>query len=106
MDDWNELRLVLAVARAGSLTAAAGALDIDHSTVFRRLNALEARIRQVAQDQRHLGIFDLGREPVAADQKAIGHLDAQRPLDIHLHLGVGTQRPRDDVLGEAEASIC
>ncbi len=44
MDDWNELRLVLAVARTGSLTAAAGALGIDHSTVFRRLNALETRI--------------------------------------------------------------
>lgn len=44
MDDWNELRLVLAVARAGSMTAAARALGIDHSTVFRRLNAVEARL--------------------------------------------------------------
>ncbi|WP_395446432.1 LysR family transcriptional regulator (plasmid) [Aminobacter sp. UC22_36] len=44
MDDWNELRLVLSVARAGSLTAAAGLLGIDHSTVFRRLNALEQRL--------------------------------------------------------------
>ena len=43
MDDWNEPRLVLAVARAGSLTQAAKALGIDHSTVFRRLNALEER---------------------------------------------------------------
>ena len=44
MDDWNELRLVLAVQRAGSLTAAAQALGIDHSTAFRRLKALEARL--------------------------------------------------------------
>jgi len=44
MDDWNELRLVLAIQRAGSLTAAAKALTIDHSTAFRRLNALEARL--------------------------------------------------------------
>jgi len=44
MDDWNEPRLVLAVARAGSLTQAAKALGIDHSTVFRRLNALEERL--------------------------------------------------------------
>ncbi|MGO4335375.1 LysR family transcriptional regulator [Labrys sp. KB_33_2] len=44
MDDWNELRLVLAIQRAGSLTAAAKALAIDHSTAFRRLNALEARL--------------------------------------------------------------
>lgn len=44
MDDWNELKLVLAVARAGSLTAAAAVLAIDHSTAFRRLKALEERL--------------------------------------------------------------
>lgn len=44
MDDWNDLRLVLAVKRAASLTSAAKALGIDHSTVFRRLNALEDRL--------------------------------------------------------------
>ena len=44
MDDWNEPRLVLAVHRAGSLTGAAKALGIDHSTAFRRLNAVETRL--------------------------------------------------------------
>lgn len=44
MDDWNELRLVLAVQRSGRLTAAAVALGIDHSTAFRRLKALEERL--------------------------------------------------------------
>lgn len=44
MDDWNDFRLILAVHRAGMLTSAAKALGIDHSTAFRRLNALEARI--------------------------------------------------------------
>lgn len=44
MNDWNELRLVLAVYRAGSLTAAAEALRVDHSTAFRRLKALESRL--------------------------------------------------------------
>ena len=44
MEDWNDARLVLAVARAGSLTAAAKVLHVDHSTVFRRLAALEARL--------------------------------------------------------------
>ncbi len=44
MDDWNDARLVLAVSRTGSLTAAAKALRVDHSTVFRRLAALEARL--------------------------------------------------------------
>src|SRR3546814_19884590 len=44
MEDWNEPQLVLAVYRAGGLTAAAGALGIDHSTAFRRLNALEKKL--------------------------------------------------------------
>ena len=44
MMDWNEPRLALAVARAGSLTGAAAALGIDHSTVFRRLVALEEKL--------------------------------------------------------------
>lgn len=44
MDDWNEPRLVLAVHRAGSLTGAAKKLGIDHSTAFRRLNAVETRL--------------------------------------------------------------
>jgi DNA-binding transcriptional LysR family regulator len=44
MEDWNDLRLVLAVARAGALTGAAQALGIDHSTAFRRLKGLEERL--------------------------------------------------------------
>ncbi|MDE1996058.1 MAG: LysR family transcriptional regulator [Rhizobiaceae bacterium] len=43
MNDWNEFRIVLAVARAGSLVGAARELGHDHSTVFRWLNALEKR---------------------------------------------------------------
>lgn len=41
MDDWNALRLVLAVQRAGSLTEAATRLGIDHSTAYRRLKTME-----------------------------------------------------------------
>lgn len=42
--DWNDLRLFLAVARAGTLSGAARALGINHSTVFRRITAFEARL--------------------------------------------------------------
>ena len=45
MQDWNDLRLVLAVQRAGSLTGAAQALGVDHSTAFRRLKGIEERLR-------------------------------------------------------------
>jgi DNA-binding transcriptional LysR family regulator len=42
--DWNDLRTVLAVARSGSLAGAARALELRHSTVFRRIEQAEARI--------------------------------------------------------------
>lgn len=41
---WDDLRFVLAVARAGNLAAAAQALAVNHSTVFRRLNTLEKEL--------------------------------------------------------------
>ncbi len=41
---WDDLRLVLGIARAGNLVAAAQTLGVNHSTVFRRLNALEKDI--------------------------------------------------------------
>ncbi|HET6282066.1 MAG TPA: LysR family transcriptional regulator [Polyangia bacterium] len=41
MIDWDELRYLLAVRRAGSLNAAARALGVDKTTVSRRIAALE-----------------------------------------------------------------
>lgn len=41
---WNDLRLVLAVGRGNTLTAAGQALGVDRSTVFRRLDALEEKL--------------------------------------------------------------
>jgi DNA-binding transcriptional LysR family regulator len=42
--DWDDLRLFLAVARAGSLSGAARALGVTHSTVFRRIGGFETRL--------------------------------------------------------------
>lgn len=39
---WDDLRFFLAIVRAGSLAGASRTLGVNHSTVFRRLNALEA----------------------------------------------------------------
>jgi DNA-binding transcriptional LysR family regulator len=41
---WDDLRCVLAIARTASLNGAARALGVGHSTVFRRLNAIERRL--------------------------------------------------------------
>ncbi len=40
--DWNDLKAFLAVARTGRLTAAAARLGADHTTIGRRIGALEA----------------------------------------------------------------
>lgn len=42
--DWDDLRVALAVADAGSLAGAARALNVNHTTALRRLDALEARL--------------------------------------------------------------
>ncbi len=41
MLDWNDLRFFLAIARAGTLAGAARDLKVEHTTVGRRLSALE-----------------------------------------------------------------
>ena len=42
--DWNDLRYFLAVCRAGTLVGAARSLGVRHSTVGRRIEALEAAL--------------------------------------------------------------
>ena len=41
---WDDIRYFLALARGGSLSAAARALQVEHSTVARRVEHLEARL--------------------------------------------------------------
>jgi len=42
--DWNDLRYLLAIARAGTLAGAARDLGVEHTTVGRRLSALEGAL--------------------------------------------------------------
>ena len=42
--DWNSLKVFLAVVRSGTLSGAASDLEVNHSTVFRRLNAFEDKV--------------------------------------------------------------
>jgi DNA-binding transcriptional LysR family regulator len=41
--EWSDLAVILAVARAGTLSGAARHLGLNHSTVFRKINAIEER---------------------------------------------------------------
>lgn len=45
MHDWNQLRVLLAIARSRSLSGAARELDVEHSTVGRQLAQLEKTLQ-------------------------------------------------------------
>lgn len=53
--DWDHLRVFLAVARHGQLLAASRKLALNHATVARRLDALEADLGTVLFDRRPAG---------------------------------------------------
>jgi DNA-binding transcriptional LysR family regulator len=53
--DWNDLRAFLAVARTGRLTAAAARLALDHSTLSRRIAALEHGLKAKLFDRSPTG---------------------------------------------------
>ena len=42
--NWDDLRIFLAVARTGSISGAAKQLEVQHSTVSRRLRKLEEKL--------------------------------------------------------------
>ena len=41
--EWNDLTVILAICRAGSLSGAARSLGHNHSTIFRKINAIEQK---------------------------------------------------------------
>jgi len=66
MFDWNDLRYFLAVARFGSTLAAAKALNVNQSTVHRRLDELEKRLRRklVVRQPTGYKLTELGQDIV------------------------------------------
>jgi len=71
MFDWDDLRYFLAVARQGSTIAAGRALQVNQSTVHRRLTALEHRIGRPLVKRHPTGyrLTELGEEMVAYAEK-------------------------------------
>ncbi len=55
--EWSDLRYLLTVARAGSLTAAARQMGVEHSTVSRRITALETALGAKLFDRRTGGLL-------------------------------------------------
>lgn len=65
--DWDDLKVALALGRAGSLTRAAEVLGVDQSTVGRRLSALEAALGTVLFERSKSGLTatDAGEATIA-----------------------------------------
>ena len=81
--DWDDLRVALAVADAGSLAGAARALNVNHTTALRRLDALEARLNtRLFERQRGGYVPTEAGELLAQEARAI----APRVHDIERRL--------------------
>jgi DNA-binding transcriptional LysR family regulator len=80
---WDDYRYFLAVARAGSLSAAARLMRVDQSTVGRRLIALEARVGARLFDRTPEGyVLTAAGESVRSDLERLedGFLAVERRL--------------------------
>ncbi|GFE49863.1 LysR family transcriptional regulator [Roseobacter cerasinus] len=75
--NWDDLRVLLAIVRSGSLTRAATQLGIDQSTAGRRLSALEAALGTTLFLRSKVGIL-----PTEVGEKLIVHaMEIERRAD-------------------------
>ncbi len=74
--NWDDLRFALAVADSGSLTAAAEALEVNASTVLRRISALEKAVG--------VRLFVRGRAGYQLTEEGAGLVTALRPVQQRL----------------------
>ncbi len=99
--EWNDYRVVLAIHRTGGLAPAARSLAVNHATVFRQVNAMEARLgaRLFDRHRSGYGLTAVGEVALAAaEAMEIQALAAERrmaggDLESHRHHpGDGTRR--------------
>jgi DNA-binding transcriptional LysR family regulator len=81
--DWNDLRYVLTLSRAGTLAAAARRLNVNQTTVARRLDAIQ-RALGVRLFERVDGAF----HPTKAGEAAIAHAARMEQHTAALERGV------------------
>ncbi|MFI5307718.1 MAG: LysR family transcriptional regulator, partial [Polyangiales bacterium] len=78
MVDWNDLRYFLAIARAGTLTSAARDLRVEHTTVGRRLAALEGAlgVRLFTRGPDGFALSQAGSEILVLAEEIAARVDA------------------------------
>jgi DNA-binding transcriptional LysR family regulator len=87
---WDEFRLVKAIADSRSLAGAAALLGLNHSTVFRRLGALEARVGAPLFERSRFGY-----DPTAAGDEmiALANLMAESIMEFERRVAGRDARP-------------
>jgi len=68
--DWNDLKYFLTIARVGKLTTAARQLDVDHTTVSRRIAALEDNLKATLFER-----SPQGYKLTQAGERLMGHAE-------------------------------
>lgn len=83
--DWNDLRDFVAVARAGQIARAAKALQVDATTVGRRIRRLERRMGQMLFEQTRQGqmLTEAGEQLLARIEPMALAAHALEPHDPH-----------------------
>ena len=83
MKDWDDMRYFHAVAEGGSLAAASRTLSVNHSTVFRRINQLEARLqaRLFERVENRYQLTDIGEQLYCRIQQVANVMD-----DVERHV--------------------
>ena len=89
----DDLLVLLAVARAGRYTAAANELGLNHTTIARRISALEAALggRVLARGAAGWVLTPLGEHATAAAEGVERALGALSPESARLSLGLSSK---------------
>lgn len=76
--DWNDLRVLIAIAEKGTLKAAAEFLKVNHTTAWRRIHALEKHLgcQLLIGDRRGYQLTDEGETVLEHARKVSAHVDA------------------------------
>lgn len=100
--DWDDLRYVLVLARAGTLARTAAALRVDQSTVRRRLDALEESLGGTLVDRQRLGwtLTPLGEQVVVHAERLESEV-----AEIGRLAGASEDRPEGRVVVTAGEAV-
>lgn len=92
--NWDDFRLVRAIAEARSLVGAADALGLNHSTVFRRLGQIEAALGRPLFERSRAGYAPTG---AGEEMIALANRMSDGVVEFERRLAGQDERPRGEL---------